>query len=309
MTVSVGNVITAAQYNILQAAINKWFGDNYLSNTPASSKSTSSYGWGESPVSALSAGTIITAEQFNHLINRINLGVTQTGSGSSISKVVVGNTILASEYNSIETQNSTIDSNRFTGNDTSTTSGGADDSVIRPSWDTAVSITATATFASYADARYFFNSGGQLRFSFDNTGTSDDALAWDDLWSADDMGTLILSYNSIAQTGTRPGNQMNHGGGFYELTTTPTEIYNINLDESPYTANDFRVLASRNSTGTQVILTFTMNNDDPQAELVDGNTAIYLDHRIADNKSGTNPTVNFAITGFTSFTAGAWSGT
>ena len=31
-----------------------------------------------------------------------------------------------------------------------------------------------------------------------------------------------------------------------------------------------------------------MNNDDPQAELVDGNTTIYLDTRKADNKSATS---------------------
>jgi len=121
------------------------------------------------------------------------------------------------------------------------------------------------------------------------------------------MGTLIFSYNDIAQTGTRAGN-VTSGSGFYEMTTTPTEIYNINLDESPYTANDFRVSASRNSSGTQVIITFTMNNDDPQAELVDGNTVAYLDHRKADNKSGSSPTVNFAIDGYTSFTLGSWSG-
>jgi len=307
MTVLVGDIITASQYNILKDGVNKWFGDSYSSNTPANTKAENSYGWGNANVAAVSTGNVITAEQTNHLINRINMGVVETGYGSSITKVTTGNTILASEHNNIETQSATIDTNRVEASNHTITSGGNDDSEGRASWSTAISITATATFATYAHARYFFNSGGQLRFSFDNTGTSDDALAWDDLWSADDMGTLIFSYEDVSQTGTRPGN-VTLGSGFYELTTTPAEVYNINLDESPYTSNDFRASASRNSDGTQVIITFTMNNDDPNAEEVDGNTTIYLDHRIASDESETTPTVAFAITGFSSFTAGSWSG-
>ena len=264
MTVSIGDVITASQYNALKDGVNKWFGDIYSGNTPSSSKSQNSYGWGGSNVSAVATGSIITAEQSNHLINRINLGVTQTGASSSITKVITGNIILATKHNEIESKSAVIDAARLTAADTTTTSGGSSDSQSRGSWNTAVSVTATATFASYAEARYFFNSGGQLRFSFDNTGTSNDALAWDDLWTADDMGTLIFSYNDIAQTGSRAGN-VTSGSGFYELTTSPTEIYNINLDESTYTENDFRLSVSRNSSGTSIYFTFTMNNDDPQA--------------------------------------------
>ena len=307
MTVSIGDVITASQYNALKDGINKWFGDNYSSNTPANLKTENSYGWGNTNAAAVITGNIITADQSNHLINRINLGVAQTDASSVITKVTTGSIILATKHNEIETKSATLDGSRLTAVDTTTTSGGTDDSEIRSSWSTAVSITATTTFATYADARHFFNSGGQLRFSFDNTGTSDDGLAWDDLWSADDMGTLIFSYNDVAQTGTRAGN-VTPGSGFYELTTTPTEIYNINLDESPYTSNDFRASASRNSDGTQVIITFTMNNDDPNAELVDGNTACYIDHRIADNKSKATPTVDFGITGYSTFALGSWSG-
>jgi len=307
MTVSIGDVITASQYNALKDGVNKWFGDIYSGNTPSSSKSQNSYGWGGSNVSAVATGSIITAEQSNHLINRINLGVTQTGASSSITKVITGNIILATKHNEIESKSAVIDAARLTAADTTTTSGGSSDSQSRGSWNTAVSVTATATFASYAEARYFFNSGGQLRFSFDNTGTSNDALAWDDLWTADDMGTLIFSYNDIAQTGSRAGN-VTSGSGFYELTTSPTEIYNINLDESPYTENDFRLSVSRNSSGTSIYFTFTMNNDDPQAEEVDGNTTIYLDKRTADNKSASDPSVNFSIDGPSTFSAGSWSG-
>jgi len=307
MTVSIGDIITASQYNTLRNGINKWFGDIYSSNTPASLKLENSYGWGNTNIPSVSIGDIITAEQNNQLINRLNLGVTQTGSSSSSSKIIVGNNILASEYNNVEVKSGAIDTGRLTSIDHTVTSGGQDDTDTIGSWNTSISVQCVAQFASYSTARYFFNSGGQLRYSFNCTGSSDDALAWDDLFDADDMGTLIFSYNNIAQTGTRAGNAFANSG-FYELTTTPTEIYNINLDEAPYTANDLKLMASRNSTGSQVILTFTLNNDDPQAELVDGNTSIYLDHRKADNKNGTNPTVNFTIAGPTANLGGGWTG-
>jgi len=307
MTVLVGDIITASQYNTLSASINKWFGDVYTGNTPASAKSQNSYGWGNVNAGTVNTGDIITADQSNELINRINLGVLATGTGTSITKVVTGNPILASEHNAIETQAAIIDVNRLTTIDSTTTSGGTNGISNRSAWTSSISVVCTTTFSSYAAARYFFNTGGQLRFSFNCSGSSADALAWDDLFDADDMGSLVFSYNNIAQTGTRPGNAFANSG-FYELTTTPTEIYNINLDMSPYTSNDLRMFAYRNATGTQVITTFTLNNDDSNAETVDGTTTIYLDSRKADPKSAAAPTVNFSVAGFSSFVAGAWTG-
>jgi len=307
MTVLVGDIITAIQYNTLKDGINKWFGDIYSSNTPASAKATSSYGWGNTNASAVAQGNVVTAEQSNHLINRLNLGVTQSGSGASSTKVVVGNIILASDHNNIETQSAVIDSGRLTSIDHTITSGGADGSGGRSSWTNSVAVIVTADFGSYANARYFFNSGGQLRYSFNCSGTSADALAWDDLFDADDMGSLIFSYENISQTGTRAGNAF-ASSGFYELTTSYTEIYNINLDEAPYTANDLKMEAARSVDGSEVLIRFTLNNDDPQAELVDGITTVYLDNRTADNKAGTDPTVSFAIAGPTTHSAAAWSG-
>jgi len=307
MTVSVGDAITASQYNTLSASINKFWGDIYSSNTPSDSKSENSYGWGNLNSVTVSIGDNITADRTNELINRINLGITQVGSGSVITKVVVGNDILAAEHNDIETEAASLDGNRLTAADTTITSGGNDDSESRTSWSHRTEVICKATFASYADARYFFNSGGQLRYSFDCSGSSDTALAWDDLFDADDMGTLIFSYNDVAQTGSRAGN-IASGSGFYELTTSDVELYDIELDTSPYTKNDFEMKAKRNASGTEVIITFTLNNDDHEAETVDGNTTVYLDNRKSDDKAGTTPSVNFSITGFSTHVAASWTG-
>lgn len=307
MTVLIGDIITASQYNILSAGINTFWADNYSSNTPADPKSENSKGWGQTAVGTVSTGAIINDTDTNELINRINIGVLQTGVGTPITKVANGNTILASEHNNIESQIAIIDASSNVANDFTITSGGTAGTGSRGSWSSSITVTVTATFSSYAEARYFFNTGGQLRYSLGNNGSSNDALAWQDVFDGSDMGTLVFGFDNISQTGTRPGNLASNSG-FYELTTSPTEFYNINLDESPYTQNDMAVQFSRNSSGTQVIATFTLNNDDPQAETVDGTTTIYLDTRKADNKSETTPAVSFAVAAPTTFAAGTFSG-
>jgi len=307
MGVIIGDIITASQYNTLAANVNKWFADDYSTNLPTAPKTENNYGWGGTPVSTVPAGTIISSEQANELINRVNLGITQTGVGTTLDKIDTGDVVLASDYNAIETQANLVSSNRLTCADHTTTSGGTAASYSRStSWSSSISITITAEFGSYANARYFFNSGGQIRLSFNNSGTTNDALAWDDLFDSDDMGSLIFSYNNIAQTGTRAGNPAS-SSGFYELSTTSTEKYNINLDESPYTENDFRLSVYRDSDGSRVIFVVTMNNDDPQAEVVNGTTTVYVDTRKADDKNLTDPNVGFSISGPT-FSSGGWSG-
>jgi len=307
MSVSKDDPITAANHNILINSVNKVFGDIYSSNTTASSKATSSYGWGNVNVSDVIINDIITADQNNNLINRIDLGVEQTGVSSEVVNVIVDDEIYAATYNEIESKIAILDTNRTLSVDATVTSAGYDGNSVKTTWSSAISVTTTTTFASYADARYFFNSGGQLRFSFDNDGVSDTAIAWADLFSDTDIGTLIFSYDDVSQTGSRAGN-VTSGSGFYELTTTPTELYNINLDASPYTENDLKMEASRNASGTQIIVTFTLTNDDPQSTLVDGNTTCYIDHKISNDKSKTAPIVDFSITGYSTFVLASWTG-
>jgi len=299
MTVSVGDPITAAGYNARVAAINKWFGDIYSSNTVSDPKSENSYGWGNTNASDVTTSDDVTADQENELIHRINLGVTNTGYGSSISAVGVNDIVYAATANSIDSNSSILDTNRAELDD-----WGYFVDAMKPKtqWNNSISSTATFTFSSYAEARYWFNSGSDLRFTLYNGGSSATALAWQDLFDTD-MGILVFSYNDIAQTGSRSGN-ITSGSGFYELTTTPTELYSINLN-SPYASNDLKVNGSRNASGTQIILTFTLDNNG--AGTVDSNTTIQIGFRHATTKSYSNPSVAFSIT-FPSDSLSDWTG-
>ena len=303
MTVSVKDPITAAGYNARVASINKWFGDIYSSNTVSDPKSENSYGWGNSHASTVSVGEDITAEHDNELIHRINLGVTNTGYGSSISSVSVGDIAYASTVNSIESNSTTIDTNR-------TTCVWKD--LIHPAtiktWNAnfsnSISITATITFASYAKARYFFNSGSTLEFQFSNSGGTP-ADQWKDLFNYY-MGTIIFSYNDITETGVRPGTGTTNTG-FYELTTTPTEIYSNYPNDVPSGYNrEFTVTGSRNATGNEITLTFVVDNDGAPA--IDGFTSLNSWVRKAITGSYSSPFVLFSIDAPTSSVLSSWTG-
>ena len=305
---AVGNIITASEYNSVVNNLNEFFADNYLTNTPTSSKTQNSKGWGQFPANTVAIGDTITAASINELINRSNLSVQQTGAGSSIATVNTGNNILASTVNSLESNNTNILASCNVSVDSTITSSGADGTKARSTWSSDVSVTVTASFASFAEARYFFNSGGQLRYSFSNNGSTNDATAWQDLFDGSDMGTLIFSINDIAQTGTRAGN-VTSGSGFYELTTTATKLYDINVDISPYGNSKLSLYGSINTSGNTITLRFDLHNDGAgwggSPDTVNGTTTIYLDNKSADSKSQNG--VNFSITKPT-HTATVWTG-
>jgi hypothetical protein len=123
-------------------------------------------GYGQTAISAVTAGTVVTAAQWATLINTLNSARThQTGSGSGISAVTAGQTInhlstLSSQvglaYNDrllFNTQGTTTTGTTFTRLVTSTTG--------LSTWQV---IETAVTFSSADSARYFFNAGGQLNY-------------------------------------------------------------------------------------------------------------------------------------------------
>jgi hypothetical protein len=115
-------------------------------------------------------------------------------------------------------------------------------------WRNEISATLTISFSNSNEARWFFNSGGEVRIqSSRNTGRSD---AQNNAWSALLTTAGIQSFGAvIPTTGFSPMN----GRNFYRLTNTFQEFYRL-TDSSPYTANRYvleaRSNVANNSTGT-----------------------------------------------------------
>ena len=131
------------------------------------------------------------------------------------------------------------------------------------------------TFDSANHARYYFNAGGTVRFSFTRTGgtTSDKNSEWAD--TATKVGTIWHSASDShtvagqALTGTTKVGGASGGSGstvsdinYYDLTGTPASLFKQYSDTSPYTANYIEVVGSVSG----AVITYTCTAADEAAD-------------------------------------------
>lgn len=120
------------------------------------------------------------------------------------------------------------------------------------SWNKQATVQLVVTFGSANEARYFFNSGGEIRFSSSRTGgtATPQNSAWTSLLNT--VGTQSFKAGSSVGSGLT-------GLTFYSLTSTPTIFYE-RAATSSYIDNSFRIKAkcdiADNSVGGATILTF-----------------------------------------------------
>lgn len=115
-------------------------------------------------------------------------------------------------------------------------------------WNTILLHEITVDFGTEDDARRYFNTGSQIRFSGDRTGgtVTPQNTSWTNLFN--NIGYVTFSSDNTGQTGT--------GGvttniGYYDLTSTYQEIFRQNSNDSGYAMNEYIINARReNYTGT-----------------------------------------------------------
>jgi hypothetical protein len=108
-------------------------------------------------------------------------------------------------------------------------------------WNNRLSCTITVSFTSSNNARFFFNSGGEIRFASTRTGgtsTRQQNISWSNLLSS--AGTRAFG----AQLPTSGFSPMN-GQNFYRLTNAYQIWYTISAS-SPYSNNTYRIQARSN---------------------------------------------------------------
>lgn len=133
-------------------------------------------------------------------------------------------------------------------------------------WNGTITHTVTLTFTTSDQARYFFNSGAQIRF----TGSladypTDGSLAKDTDWAMllNNMGTITMNLNSTTTTGSYTS--IASSTGFYQLTTTPVSIFGKATASPTYTPNRYDIFASVDSNTSPRILTFSIRFQDLSA--------------------------------------------
>lgn len=312
MTYTVGGLIEATDYN------------GFAANTTNGNVNAiwgaglGNYGYGQSTtLSTVSVGGTVTATQWADLVNRISSIGSHTGvSITSRTAPTTGQTITI--LNAVATDLTNLFTNRanaaISGATISPATGTWWQATNTPNSAWTITTTHTITFASAAQARYFFNTGGLIRWQTAKTSTGTEAdTEWNDL-AGTLNGVIFLSGANTAHniagttyTGTtRVGGSgtpttLNTTVGFFNLSTTPTTLFQQFADSSPYTSDSIRLQASVNSNTNPTVLTYTTAWINASSA-TPGSTEI-----ITGGVAGTGPTttVNY-VAPETTFIANTW---
>jgi hypothetical protein len=281
--------IQAADYNALVGA-NPGGTANVLNTVWATGSGFA--GYGQTAEANVAIGDTVTAVKWANLITKTaNLASHQSSSITSVTAPASGNTIT---YNAnVVTNLQTTYVNKLNaGTQGSTT---ANTIAYGSTWSTALTFTHTVTFANGDAARYFFNSGGQLKLTCSHANTTAGInLLFNNL--ASNVGTVVMSapttgavtissvsFNGITKVGgggSAPTISTN--SGYYAMTTSNANVFTQTASTGPsgYLSTFVRVIARSNGTvGSNgdvgnVVTLFTVWDEVPDGLIVGTGTTV-----------------------------------
>lgn len=231
MTYAQFGTIQATDYNALTGGPTSTTA-NTLNATWATGSSTA--GYGQTALANVAVGDSVTAANWANLVTRTASAASHQGSTiTTVTAPVAGGTI--TYLSAIPTNLQTIYSSRLNAATQGATS--ANTATFASTWSQVLTFTHTATFANGDAARYFFNSGGQLKMTVSHpTGTGINLL-FNNLCS--NIGTVAISapasgsvtiagvsYNGVTKIGGG-GNAptIDSTKGYYGLTTANATVF------------------------------------------------------------------------------------
>lgn len=256
MANSVGGLIEDVDFNSIRNKIIAVLGTGAGSN-----------GYGQSlQSSSVADGNIVTSTQWANLrFDIFNCLVHQNGTVPSVVAVATGDPVrfgAGHPNNAYDTQANTITTNRFNlGSGQFVTEALSSASTGDITWISQIYVDITYTFNTANTARFFFNSGGQLRIisNFVPSVTKDQTTSWASLLTA--AGTQVFG-GQLPTAGL--GSPLN-GTNFYRLDNT-FQTYHTSTASGPYSSNTYRLQArsnvSDNSSGAanQVFIRVLLND-------------------------------------------------
>lgn len=281
MTYSVGGIIQASDYNgfVGTTAVNAPYANDGAATDKIAALigvgyGTRGYGQTGTNVSVVSAGLQVSAGQWNNLRSAMSTINTHTGSGLTLQPAVsAGAAIQAFDGSggraNISSLISTLDTNRNTASIFDMTLSSALTSTRSTSWSSVITHQLTMTFASEDEARYYFNSGGQMRFSGSQAGGGGGSYVYEDnAWQQllSQMGTIIMGASTTTYTGS--GGTITNNIGYFGLTGTYQQIF-IHYGSAPYASIEYDIqVRSENYVGAhggngsllRALITFNNNN-------------------------------------------------
>ncbi len=243
MTYATGQIIASADFTAFRG--NQAPDTSYASNSAATAKlaaligvgyGTRGYGQTSTVMPGSSVGGIVTAAQWNGLINAISTINTHTGSGYSVPTPVTSGSLIRAFDGSagrpdLPTLITNLDSNRLNYSLSQMGLSSVLSSSRTSPWSVSVTHEFTATFPSENLARYFFNTGGQVYAVGSRSGGSASTLNSAMTTILANMGTIKFGAQATTYTGS--------GGtvypiGYYNLTGAYQTLFHIIGGAYPY---------------------------------------------------------------------------
>ena len=283
MTYSSGGLIQAADYNTFATGTAGGTPDPNVANINTLwGVGVGDKGWGQTELTAVSAGATVTATQWASMFSAFTSGAAQTNTTvTAITNPVVGNTI--DVKTNFSSNLSTIFTNRNNAAAVGSTISASGDLVRSTSWATSLTATHTVTFASANAMRYFFNAGGRITWAATRTGGSatDINTSWSNLLTA--CGTLNWTTGTTTQTiagssytgttkvgGSGTPTVLQTGIGFYDLTASNQELFKQFSTAYLYDGNNVDVDVRLDaSPGSSTVMTITVVYTDAASEAED----------------------------------------
>ena len=257
--------MTYAQFGTIQASdYNGLVGTN--PNTASGTLNTvwstggTTAGYGQTAEATVAVGDTVTATKWANLVNKTASSASHQGTSiTAVTAPVSGGSI--AYISAIPTNLTTIYTSRLNAATQGATTANA--AVYGSSWLNALTFTHTVTFANGDAARYFFNSGGQLKITCAHAATSGsgntlfNGLASNVgtvVMSAPTSGTITIastSYNGITKIGggAGGGNTISTNSGYYAMTTSNANVFTQLAGTGGTYINSFiRVIAKSNGT-------------------------------------------------------------
>ena len=289
MTYAQNQLILASDYNTLVGG-NPTTTINTLNATWGTGGATA--GYGQTAEANVALGDPIAATKWANLVNKTASAASHQGTTiTSVSAPVAGGNV--TYLSAIPSNLITIYSNR--GNAATQGSTTANTIAYGSTWSTALTFTHTVTFANGDAARYFFNSGGQLKLTCSHANSSAGInLLFNNL--ASNVGTVVMSApttGAVTISGTSFNGITKIGGGgsaptistnsgYYAMTTSNANVFTQIASTGPsgYLSTFIRVIAKSN--GTQgvngdtgsVVTLFTIWDEVPDGLTVGTGTTV-----------------------------------
>lgn len=259
--------MTYAQYGLVEATdFNNLVGTNPDTTTnrlnTVWATGGSSAGYGQTSISQVSVGDIVTAAKWANLINNTALAALHQGSTiTSVTAPVAGDTI--TYRSAIPTNLTTIYTNRLNATGQGTTNSNTQ--TYGSTWTNTLTCEHTITFSSGDQARYFFNAGGQIAITcshpmstgFNGTISGLASAIGTVVLSAPITGTIIVAstnYNGVTKIGGG-GNTptISTNNGYYAFNTSNAQLFSQTASSSYYYYYGYngRIRVIGKSNGTQ----------------------------------------------------------